>query len=847
MEDLSWIVIGVAVVIALGVAALLIVRWVIRRRFLLPPDFQLQTVRVRVPKEKRAEENQRQDTHEALKEMIARSENFYANAGGLKPHGGWSAWLYGRHDHVALEIVADTEGLITFFVTTPRYLRQFVEQQLQAQFPDADIEEVEDFNIFQPASFVRAAELKLSREYFFPLKTYQEMDSDPLNALTNAMSQIAAGEGGMIQVLARSAHKRWHRLGAKVASEMQQGVPLSRAIRIAKGGIFAPRSAAKRHQGGLASDFRKFALQQQKQDEKNQQLPHDQYQLSPLEQEIVKSISEKTSRAGFDVNVRVVVSSANEVRSEQLLDNMLNSFAQFAGYESKNAFKAVKRKDNRALIRATIHREFRDRFSFVLNTTEMTSIFHLPVPTTETPNIRWLKARKAPPPVNVPKDGIVMGYSDYRGQHIDIRIKRGDRRRHVYIIGKSGVGKSELLKQMARQDILNGEGLCVIDPHGDLADAVLSYVPPERAEDVIYFDPSDMDRPMGLNMLEYDTEEEKDFVVQEMIQIFYKLFPPEMIGPMFEHNMRNVMLTLMEDTESPGTIAEIPRMFTDEQFQKYKLSKVHDPVVRAFWEKEMAKTTDFHKSEMLGYLISKVGRFVENAMMRNIIGQPKSAFNIKHVMDQNKILVVNLSKGKTGEVNSSLLGLIIVSKLQMAALSRASIPEEQRRDFYLYIDEFQNFITDSISTILSEARKYKLNLIVAHQYMGQLVQDNNNTKIRDAVLGNAGTMIAFRIGVEDAEIIAKEFAPVFSEYDVINVEKYTAYVKLLIDNTAAKAFNMRTYPPAVGNSPLAQHIKELSRLKYGVARANIEAEILDRTKIADISQKSKTQLSEVTL
>ena len=407
------------------------------------------------------------------------------------------------------------------------------------------------------------------------------------------------------------------------------------------------------------------------------------------------------------------------------------------------------------------------------------------------------------------------------------------------MIGRSGSGKSVLIANAAIQDIKNGEGVGVIDPHGDLIDAILDHIPKERVDDVIYFCPGDVDRPIGLNMLEYHTEEQMDFVVQEMIQIFYKLFPPEMIGPMFEHNMRNVMLTLMADKEHPGTIADIPRMFTDKEFQQYKLQFVTDPIVRAFWEKEMAQTTDFHKSEMLGYLISKVGRFVENEMMRNIIGQPRSGFDIRDVMDKKKILLINLSKGRTGEVNSNLLGLILVAKLQMAALSRADLPEKERHDFYLYIDEFQNFVTDSIATILSEARKYRLCLTVAHQYVSQLVS-NNDTKIRDAVFGNVGTIISYRIGVEDAEIFAKEYAPVFNEYDVINVGKYTVYIKLLIDNTAARPFDMKTYPPEEGNRELTQAMKDLSRLKYGKDRRTIEQEILHRTKLGTSSSTAET-------
>jgi len=413
----------------------------------------------------------------------------------------------------------------------------------------------------------------------------------------------------------------------------------------------------------------------------------------------------------------------------------------------------------------------------------------------------------------------------------------------MYILGRTGVGKTEVMKYMAVQDIANGEGLCIIDPHGDFIEDVLPHVPKSRAEDVILFDPFDTERPMGLNMLEVTHDSHKDFAVQEMISIFYKLVTdPAMLGPMFEHNMRNAMLTLMADEQHPGTLVEIPRIFTDTEFQKYKVSKLNDPVVKAFWEKEMAKTSDFHKSEMLGYLVSKVGRFVENSMMRNIVGQSKSSFNFREVMDSGKILLVNLAKGKVGEMNAKLLGLIIVSKIQMAALSRADQPEDERRDFYLYVDEFQNFITDAFSSILSEARKYKLNLIIAHQFLAQLQQGAGahgaaSSDLRDAVFGNAGSMVSFRIGVEDAEIMAKEFAPTFNEFDLLNVDRYNAFVKLMINGTASKPFNMATYPlpkATAEQRQTAEAIRQLSRLKFGRPRNEVEAEILEASQIADM-------------
>ncbi|MEK7625200.1 MAG: type IV secretion system DNA-binding domain-containing protein, partial [Patescibacteria group bacterium] len=589
------------------------------------------------------------------------------------------------------------------------------------------------------------------------------------------------------------------------------------------------------------------ALSGGKRDAEGKDSHKEKYQLTQMEEEMVKSMEEKLSHGGLEITMRVV-SSAPRVETAQLnLENILNAFSQYNIYRYGNSLAAAVPKKSDAIISASIFRSFDEHHQFVVSTEEMASFWHMPTSMTETPHINWLGARKSPPPTNMPTEGIVLGRAVYRGEESIVRMKRADRRRHLYTIGKSGVGKSVMIQHMAVQDIQNGEGVCVIDPHGDFAEYVLQHIPKERVDDVIYFNPSDVERPVGLNILEVKFEEQKDFVCQEMISIFYKMVTdPSMIGPMFEHQMRNVMLTLMSNEDSPGTIAEVPRMFTDDAFVKKYLATTKDPVVRAFWEKEMAKTSDFHKSEMLGYLISKVGRFVENGMVRNIIGQTKSGFNFRDVMDNRKILIVNLSKGLVGEINANLLGMIIVSKLQMAALERASLAEEKRYDFYLYIDEFQNFITDSIATILSEARKYRLNLIVAHQYMKQLEDNKGKSTVRDAVLGNAGTIVSFRIGPEDAEILDKEFAPVFGAYDLINVEQYTAYIKLLIDNTAARPFNMMTYPPEPGNKELAAAIKELSRLKYGRPREIVEAEIMERSQLSAVS-KSATAISEPSL
>jgi hypothetical protein len=424
-----------------------------------------------------------------------------------------------------------------------------------------------------------------------------------------------------------------------------------------------------------------------------------------------------------------------------------------------------------------------------------------------------------------------LGYNIFRGVRTEVKMARDDRARHMYIIGKSGTGKSVYQENLAAQDIANGDGVCVIDPHGDLVDHILSYVPAHRADDVILFDPTDMERPQGLNLLEYDIKypEQKTFVINEMMKIFDKLYDLKSTGgPMFEQYMRNSMLLLMDDPESGSTLMEIPKVLADEEYRRMKLTKCHNPVVYDFWTKEAQKAGgEASLANMVPYITSKLNQFIANDVMRPIIGQQDSAFNFRKVMDEKKILLVKLSKGKLGDMNAYLIGMVLVGKILMAALSRTDVDEDKRPDFYLYIDEFQNFITDSIATILSEARKYRLNLIIAHQYVGQLTQ-NNDTKIRDAIFGNVGTMVSFRIGAEDGEFLQKEFAPTFTAYDLINIENRTAYIKLLIDGTGSKAFNLNVYKYPERNVELAEAIRQLSRLKNGRNREVVEAEIRAR-------------------
>ncbi len=767
------------------------------------------TFLIRLPKFKTESDVRGEDRVDQKQEDISIVETFYSAIGGIAPESGLRAWFSGRSDDIALEIVSHKKA-ISFYITAKKSAFSFIEQQLHAQYPDAHIEDVEDYNMFSPTGTILGGYLTFKRESILPIKTYKNLENDPLNAITNALSKIDENDGAAIQIIARPANSGWRSLGSRIVKNMNEGMSYSEA------------------KGGGKSSW-KNALKTKEAIDKSDAKMRER-RLSQAEQNMLQGIEEKISKAGMEVNIRIVVSSQTPTSAQGVLNQVLQAFAQYNIYEFGNAFTKSIPRSKATLIQDFIYRKFREGYRIILNTEELASLWHLPLPTTETPNIRWLDARIAPAPSGLPTSGLHLGYNSYRGTRTEVYMNESDRQRHMYMIGKTGSGKSYLLRHLAVQDIRAGKGVAVIDPHGDLVDMILGSIPPERIDDVIYFNPADMERPMGLNMLEAPNENMRDFAVQEMISIFYMLFPPEMIGPMFEHSMRNFMLTLMSDLEHPGTIAEIPRIVADDAFQKRWIEKVTDPIVKSFWLDEMAKTSDYHKSEMMGYLVSKVGRFVENEMMRNIIGQSKSAFDFRDIMDSGKILLVNLSKGQTGEVNANLLGLIMVAKLQMAAFSRADMPEDERRDFYLYIDEFQNFITPSIATILSEARKYHLNLVLAHQYMGQLA-NNGDTKIRDAVLGNVGSMLASRIGPEDVEILGKVFEPTFSPYDLMNTDKFTWNAKLIANNVQLKPFTLSAVAPEEPDMELAKNLKEISRLTFGKPKELVEREIALRAGI----------------
>ena len=810
----------ILVVVVIFVVVLFLIRKMFRSSKLVPHNYRKRIFVLTVPKRQLEDDDKRKD----IKEILSGVDNLYANLGGMRVQRGFRSWLYGRHDTWSFEIVVGLDSLITFYIAIPHYLVEHISQQLLSQYPHLQIEEVDDYNIFGPSGVASAGYLRLTKDKMLPILTYKHMDIDPLVNVLSNLSKLPDGQTAALQFVMRSAKASWRNRGIKVAAEMHRCKTFKQAAAIASSG-------GSGNILGKPSDW----FYNNKDSEK---LPQEVYRSTPMEEEMIKLISEKASKAGMDVNIRIISFSPTELQSKEIIKQIANAYAQYSSYENANSFKAVIKGSVNRIVEDFIYRNFDEKNGLVLNTEEMTSLWHLPIPGMEVPKVRWLMARRLSPPLNMPNTGLLLGENSYRGHKTPVYLKEADRRRHTYIIGMTGTGKSWFQANLAIQDIRNGHGVCVVDPHGSLVEDILPYIPRERLEDVIIFDPSDIKRPIGLNMLEARTQQEMDFAASEMISIFYKLLPdPAMAGPMFEHYMRNALLVLMADLENPGTLVELARLFTDKDFRTEKLKHVTDIMVKDFWEREYeASQRGSSAADMLSYVISKTGRFVENEMMRNIIGQPKSGINFRQIMDEKKILLINLSKGKVGETNSNLLGLIAVAKLQMAALARADMPEDQRSDFYLYIDEFQNFITDSISIILAEARKYKLNLIIGHQYIAQLNQ-GGDTKVKDAVFGNVGNIVCFRIGVDDSEVMAKQLAPEVSEYDLLNVEKFNAYVRLLVDNTATSTFNMACFPlPSDADYKMVVHLKELSKVKYGKDKSMVERDIINRSKIGQLGK-----------
>lgn len=756
------------------------------------------------------------DKRDLTEEVLSQAQVMY-NIIASTATKGFKSKIYGQR-HLSFEIVA-RDGLVFYYAVVPTVLTDVVRQAIAAAYPSARLEEVAEHTVFSKVgklSGTIGGEFTLKKSFSYPIATYLESKRDASRALLNAISAAGREDGIGLQVLIRPANESWTKSSIALADKIVKDKGIKKgglsefvAVRDIMEALWKPPESAA---------------------EKNNN-PDEKQQLNAVEQSTVDAIQEKTRYPGYEVLIRVVVSSNTAAQSQTLLKNIVAAFALFDS-PSFNGFKFNLSRNLEELTSAYILRFFPQQITQnVLNSVELATLFHLPdqnsIPTLQ---VQRQMSKQVDGPTQIMEEGLLLGYNEFRGVRKPIRLSTKDRRRHLHIIGQTGVGKSVLQENLAYQDMMDGRGFAFVDPHGDSVEALLSKVPKERVEDVVYFNPSDMANPVGLNMFEFDHPDQKDFLVQEAISMLYGLYDPGhtgIVGPRLEHIFRNCALLLMSDPQG-GTFIDIPKLLIDEEFMKSKLKYVTDQQVLDFWTKEFpASQRSSEAGEVISWVVSKFGPFISNDAMRNIIGQQKSGFNFADIMNNNKILLVNLSKGKMGDLNSKLLGIIFVMKFQAAAMARANIPEDQRKDFTLYVDEFQNFATDSFETILSEARKYRLSIVLGNQFMTQLKEE-----LREAIIGNVGTTITGRIGITDAEIMVKRYTPVFDAEDLTKLPNYESVVVAQIEGVPSAPFSM-SWIPAMGqsNQQLSDALKRLSAAKYGLPRGQVEQEIFKRLSV----------------
>lgn len=741
-----------------------------------------------------------------IKTVFSAMEQFYA---------GMQTITQGKDGfHYTLEIsVSDKRDDIIFYVAVPNEFVNLFEKQALSLFPHAVLVlQQNDYNIFVEGGESMVSVITQKKHPVHPIKLHTKFEKDPLAVLLNVFSNIERdGGGAALQILVRGGSQKYHTNYKGIISRIEDGEKADIAIRKSTLG------------GELFEGFKDLLSTSAKKEEA--------HEISKkVDTEKIELFKQKIETPVFNTNIRLVVSAKTTGRAEQILTDLESSFHQFEDTSSNHLVpKRLRGALKMQALRRYSFREFNDSFSTPLSVRELATIIHFPSAGIESsPQFKQSRARYAPAPLDIPTYGTLIGENEFRNIKKNIYLTPEDRLRHFYVIGQTGTGKTTLLKNMIVQDIHEGAGVCMIDPHGTDVMDVLSAIPPERIDDVIYFDPANMTRAVGLNMLEYDARfpEQKTFVVNELFSIFQKLYGanPESMGPMFEQYFRNATLLVLEDPESGSTLLDISRVMVDAEYRAHKLRKAKNPVVVQFWKQIATKAGGEASLEnIVPYIVSKFDVFTANDYMRPIIGQQQSSFNFRDVMDSKKILLVNLSKGRLGEINANLIGMIVVGKILMAALSRVDDASKGFPPFYLYIDEFQNVTTNSISSILSEARKYKLGLTIAHQFIAQI-----DEKIRDAVFGNVGSMAAFRVGSEDAEVLARQFDPVFSASDLMNVENRNAYARILADGSPTTPFSFRTMKPHDVDVEYAQQVIEYSALKYGRPRTDIDEEIKTR-------------------
>lgn len=722
-------------------------------------------------------------------------------------HGIYRPTRGGMQEHISFEIQAK-EKSIRFFVWTPKHLQGYVEGQIYAQYPGVMIREFKDYadpTKIGGAVTVAAADLKLVRDDLFPIKSFDSFEVDPLSAITATLSKLEGDAQIWVQVLIRPENDTWR----------NRAVNYIAAVRSGKKGFGA---TLVKNLTGLASDVVRTAISGPA-----TPTPEKKIELAPGVEDALKKIEEKSTKLGFQTFVRIMAVDHTPASAQQKLDLVVGSFKQFST-TNLNGFAATPELvTDLAAVKQYASRAF-PQIGYVLNVTELASIYHLPNKSVSTPHIVWAGAKKGEPPANLPLADETppelmtnLGVTNFRGSQEKFGIKIKDRARHVYVIGKSGTGKSTLLQNMAIDDIVENRGVAVVDPHGEYVDYVLDRIPTDRIDDVIVFDPSDKDFPIGFNILEVEDPKYKLVTASGVVGVFKKIFGDSW-GPRLEYWLSSAILALLD---YPGaTLVMVPRLFVDDAFRGEVIEGVQDPIIKNRWITEYNKLDQKQRSETISPILNKVGQFLSSGIIRNIVGQPKSSINIRRLMDEGKIMLVKLSKGLIGEDNAALLGALIITKMQLAAMSRADAEVATRRDFFLYVDEFQNFATDSFATILSEARKYGLSLTMAHQYIAQLSE-----VVSKAVFGNVGTLVAFRVGSDDASFLTKEFAPVFTEQDLVNLDVFNIYVKLSIDGLTAGAFSAVTLPPSADKNTNKVKVIELSRKKYATQAEGVEEDI----------------------
>ena len=722
---------------------------------------------------KDSDSDEKKETIRDFKEQISLMEQLLSNLKSLY-RGNFLGWLLGQ-EYISFEYTAHANE-IYFYIVVPRKSKLLVEKQIIGFYPDCLIEETSEINIFENRKSVLGEAMILKKGDEFPIRTYQKLESDSMNAILSALGRLSENTSATIQILLKPEDDNWQNRIKKMIRKEEKNPGKRRYI------SFNPLVWMR---GFLEIFF-------QDPEEKNKKDEPEIDEKDPIDDEGL--MKEKVKKTGFLVMVRVIVTADDDAIANAELRNIISSFSQFAS-PAYNRFRPMRHKSLSVLIQYFILRQFAWwQKNFLLNIEEIATLFHFPHSKyNKQPEIKWQHFRVVKAPTNIPHEGLYLGDNIFRGERRKIYLSNEDRFRHFYVIGQTGTGKSSILSVMARQDLRNGRGLAVLDPHGDFATGLLDFIPKTRAEDLIFFDPANQGRPMGLNLLEADTDDEKQMAVSEATSIMIKIFGPEIFGPRIQDYFRNGCLALMDYPEG-GTLIELIKLFTDENFQRERVQTIKNPIVKTWWKTTYAAMGDREKAEMIPFFAAKFGPFITNTLMRNIIGQTKSAFDITDVMNTQKILLATLSKGVLGDINSSLIGLILVSKIQMAAMKRQQMPASERKDFFLYIDEFQNYVTDSIESILSEARKYRLGLIIAHQYLGQLQKSDALTKsslnLKDAIFGNVGSMMSYKIGPEDAKLLEEQFAPVYSNHDFMNMDKFQAALRLSVDGQPSQGFSL---------------------------------------------------------